>query len=135
MSSSLNIVIADDETHIIIPLQMFLERAGHSVRAAENAEKALELIASSPADILITDVDMGAGMDGIELVAELRNRHLMLPIIVMSTMDADRIREHLAGFESVAFLPKPFSPKHAIALLGSMTSAMPGSGATSVALA
>src|SRR5437763_13937690 len=67
-----NLLIVDDEPGMRQLLShVFGRGAGHTVRAAENGAKALELLRQEPADLIISDVKM-PDMNGIELLRKVR---------------------------------------------------------------
>jgi CheY-like chemotaxis protein len=84
-----------------------LEEAGFEVAAAADAAEALSRIGEESFDCVVTDIEM-AGMDGLELTAQLRamEHFAQLPIVVVSTRDRpeDRLRGLKAGAE--AYLTK-----------------------------
>jgi DNA-binding NtrC family response regulator len=53
------------------------------VRTAGDGNQALAELDASPADVLITDINM-PDMDGIEILSELRKRGSALPVIAIS---------------------------------------------------
>jgi DNA-binding NtrC family response regulator len=67
------ILVVDDDPRILELLQMRLEGEGYRVETAGDGEAALERVAASPVDLVITDLKM-PGMDGLELLRRLRDR-------------------------------------------------------------
>ena len=59
-------VVDDDEASREMMLEA-LRRSGYRLRSANSAERALAILEKEPADLVVTDVQMG-GMSGIELV-------------------------------------------------------------------
>ena len=65
-------MVVDDDPAVREAAQELLERAGHTVKVAENGEIAGELLKAEPApDVLVLDLLM-PGRDGIHLLEELR---------------------------------------------------------------
>jgi two-component system, NtrC family, response regulator PilR len=62
-----NLLIVDDELSMRQFLTHLFQRAGHTVRVAENGRKAMELLRTQPADVILSDVKM-PDMGGIELL-------------------------------------------------------------------
>jgi len=59
-----------------------LRKRGFDVDAVNSAQQCLERLRTDPADVVVTDVQM-AGMSGIELCQELRQRHPdLLPLVL-----------------------------------------------------
>ena len=79
------ILLCDDEIHILRTAEIKLCRAGHEVRCANDGQEAWEAIQQECPDLLITDCQMPR-MDGFELVekvrADERSRHL--PILMLT---------------------------------------------------
>src|SRR4051794_9442137 len=100
------LLIVEDEQHIADGLKFNLELEGYQVEVAENGELALER-ASEPFDAVVLDV-MLPGIDGFQVVAELRKRGQFLPVLMLTARG--RAEDVLRGFEAGAddYLPKPF---------------------------
>lgn len=112
------ILIADDEPHVIRVLKLTLEREGYGVAAVGNGEQALQQIRSAHPDVLITDIQMPR-MTGRELCqaieAEWPQRRFT--IIVMTSMTEREQREWVASLKNIQFLEKPLSPRRLVAFL------------------
>ena len=78
-----NILLVDDNKHGLQARRSVLEQAGFSVTTSNSAVQALEVFASEKFDLVVTDFRM-PGMDGIELIAKLRETNASLPIIMIS---------------------------------------------------
>ncbi len=77
-----NILVVDDDALILKNTAALLEDLGHQVLIAPSGDEALALIEQrEDIDLLITDQVM-PGMTGSELVAQVRARRPMLPIIL-----------------------------------------------------
>ena len=77
------ILMADDNDELLEFHRLFLGENGHEVLTAINGDEAMNLIASEPVDLLITDVIM-PDKEGIETILELRRIKPDLPIIAIS---------------------------------------------------
>ncbi|MBP2681787.1 MAG: CheY-like receiver, AAA-type ATPase and DNA-binding response regulator, partial [Candidatus Krumholzibacteriota bacterium] len=77
------ILIVDDEKSMCQFLTIMLRKEGYQITAAPNGAKALEHYKSAKFDLVITDIRM-AGMDGIELLAELKKLDPNVPVIIMT---------------------------------------------------
>lgn len=76
------ILVAEDELHMRLTLEIIIERLGYMPLFATNGEEALEKLVqnqidSTPIDLLLCDIQM-PGMDGTELIETMRKRLLNL---------------------------------------------------------
>ena len=74
MSSRPRLLVVDDESTQREMLSSILERAGFGVTTAADGRAALELLDRSGFDLVLTDQRM-PGIDGLELLDEVRGRH------------------------------------------------------------
>jgi CheY-like chemotaxis protein len=61
------VLVVDDERVLADTLSIILSRSGFSVLTAYDGESALELARKMPPDLLLSDVMMGPGIDGVQL--------------------------------------------------------------------
>lgn len=105
-----DILLVDDEPHVIRVMRLSLERAGYTVRQAGNGEQALQEIRDTPPDMLITDIDMPR-MTGKELcltiAQEMPDRSF--GIYVLTSRTAQEHREWSAQLPRLRFMEKPVS--------------------------
>ena len=106
MQNDRHVLVVDDEWWVRAFLRVGLEDAGFAVTEAEDAETALAVLDAAPVRVLVTDVNLGAGPDGLALAAAARRRCPDLHVVYVSG-DPDRFhRRALAEWER--FVPKPF---------------------------
>ncbi len=102
------VLVVDDDRDMCAVLAAALEADGFEVSRALNAWLALEELTASPPDAVILDVMM-PGMDGFELLAEVRQRWLAggTRFLVVTCRTSER--DHLRGWELGAddYLTKP----------------------------
>jgi two-component system cell cycle sensor histidine kinase/response regulator CckA len=90
-----------------------LRLAGYEVLSCQQGDEAVDLLEARGGSIqlLVTDVNLGAGMDGFEAAALLRSRFPSLRVLYMSgEEEADRHGDRAAG-GSDRFILKPFTPR------------------------
>lgn len=109
-----NILLVDDDPHLIEVLRFALEQAGHRVTIASNGVLALRAIAISAPDLIVLDVLMPE-LDGTEVCRRLRQEGSRIPILFLSSR-ADEI-DRVLGLELGGddYLAKPFSPRELLA--------------------
>src|SRR5437660_377119 len=101
------LLIVDDEQGMRQLLSIVFGREGHDVRVAENGRRALELLRSREADVIVSDVKM-PDMDGIELLRAARELLPEVAVVLMTafaTVDTAREAFKLGADD---FITKPF---------------------------
>jgi two-component system cell cycle sensor histidine kinase/response regulator CckA len=103
------VLVVDDADGLRELAKRLLERQGHAVLVAADAEEALCLVESTPTiDILLTDVVM-PGASGPELTKRLVEQRPALKVIYMSGYTEDAIVQHGVLKPGITFLNKPFT--------------------------
>lgn len=107
------VLIVEDEPIQRMNTADMLEEAGFRAVEAANAKQAILILESHPdIRVVLSDVDMPPGMDGMELVALVRNRWPPIALILVSgqlTISNVRLPK------DALFFSKPFRPTELIA--------------------
>ncbi|MCI5131179.1 MAG: response regulator, partial [Candidatus Electrothrix sp. EH2] len=77
------ILIVDDELSMRDFLKILFENEGYETAVAPDAETALDLAINDPVDLVITDIRM-PGMNGLDLLAELKQHFPDIPVIMLT---------------------------------------------------
>jgi FixJ family two-component response regulator len=99
------ILLVDDDSGARDSLKFMLEVEGFQVRAYETAHELLNEEILPGAGCLVTDYRM-PGMNGLELVAQLRERRLMIPAILITTLPDEDLRRRATAAE-ISIIEKP----------------------------
>jgi two-component system response regulator AtoC len=83
VESMADIILVEDEEVLRRTLARTLEHEGHSVRAAESAEAALEALVAGPPDLLLTDQRL-PGIAGHQLLVKVKEAHPDLPVVLLT---------------------------------------------------
>lgn len=115
-----NVLIVDDDRHIVAMLASLLEEEGYVVRKAYDGLTALQETELSPPDLVLSDIAMPK-MNGLALAQRLRDRGIPVVLLSAAVTDPD-----LSG---IPFVPKPFDLEQIIEVvtrcIGSPLSAEP----------
>ena len=101
------ILIVDDEEGLRKGLSTLLEDEGYGVLAADNAERALEIMEAEHIDLVLTDMRM-PGMDGIELLKRIRERHGNMGVIILTGYSQIETYIEAMNFGAIEYVSKPF---------------------------
>ncbi|MCC2659103.1 MAG: two component heavy metal response transcriptional regulator, winged helix family [Panacagrimonas sp.] len=104
----MRILIVEDEDKTSSFLSRGLRESGFLVDTSPDGERALLLVLERSYDLVILDV-MLPGIDGWEVLRQIRARGLRMPILFLTARDAvdDRVRGLDAGADD--YLLKPFA--------------------------
>jgi CheY-like chemotaxis protein len=101
-----SILVVDDESLIRSLLSDFLIRRGFRVRAAQNGPEALTLVEQEQPRLIILDLNM-PGMNGVELLRELRKRNYPGGVITLTASQDEQLLEQTLELGSVDVMGKP----------------------------
>jgi CheY-like chemotaxis protein len=104
----LRILAVDDEPYLRDLIALMLERDGHTVVTTATGEQALEHLDDGSFDLVISDIGLGAGMNGWELGRQVRARFPVVRFALATGWGAqiDSAEARAGGVEAV--IPKPY---------------------------
>ena len=124
------ILVVDDERHIIELIQLYLAREGFAIETANTGDEAIEKFRSRQPDMVLLDL-MLPDQDGFEVCKKIRAIRPDARIVMLTARDDDVDR--IVGLELGAdkYLTKPFNPRVLLAeiralLRTSQSEAAPG---------
>lgn len=113
--NAIDILVADDEPHIVRALSFIFTREGFNVETAQDGEEALAKCRELAPRIMFLDLVMPK-MDGLQICRQLKSAgkttHPYLIILTSKGMDIDRDNCLKAGANE--FISKPFSPREVL---------------------
>jgi len=106
------VLIVDDSKVGRSMMVYALRTDGLHVLEAGDGREALDVMRRAPVDMLITDLRM-PDVDGIELVRKVRamDGYAEVPILMISGLADDAVREQALHAGVSVFLKKPFKPQ------------------------
>lgn len=122
-------LVVDDEVELLDIAAAYLRSMGYQVRTAADGREALGLLAVDAAvDLLITDVMMPGGMNGVRLAEEVRRRVPEVRVIFTSGFPAQALRARSGSELDAPLLAKPFLKRHFTATVAQVMEAAPQAG-------
>ncbi len=111
---SWSVVLADDNDDHALLIQMALERVATvplDIRRARNGDEALALVAASPPNLLLLDLNM-PGRSGHEVLERIKGdeRLRRIPVAVLTSSDRDEDVAESYGLGGNHFITKPGDP-------------------------
>jgi len=103
------ILIVDDEAELLEISVSYLTARGYTTLSANDGIEALHLLKKDGAvDVLITDIVMGGGMDGMELAQSVHRLYPQTRIIYSSGFPADALSTRSLPLADSLVLQKPY---------------------------
>jgi two-component system response regulator AtoC len=110
------VLVVDDEEGIRHMLAVLLARDGYQVTAVGSAEQALAEQARRDFDVVLCDIRM-PGIDGLDLVDEMRRRGSASTVIVMSAFGTLDVAVEAMKRGAYDYIAKPFKPDEVLLVL------------------
>jgi PAS domain S-box-containing protein len=107
------ILLVEDDPMTAAMEEIFLQDAGFEVMTANSGTRAVELALSSTIDLVLMDIDLGAGMDGTEAASRILS-HREIPLIFLSSHIEPEVVERTERITSYGYIVK--SPNSAVLL-------------------
>ncbi|MDZ5457522.1 histidine kinase famiy protein [Azohydromonas lata] len=102
------ILVVDDRPEVAEMAALLLEHAGYETVRCHGAQRALELLeAGPPFQLLLTDLIMPGGMNGVMLARQAQQRQPALQVLLMTGFADGTPARHGGGHYDIVF--KPFS--------------------------
>jgi DNA-binding response OmpR family regulator len=115
-----SVLLLDDEESILVPTARYFRNLGYSVDTAREAEEAEALVQHRCYDLAVLDLRVGpiGGTAGLDVLREVRRRHLTTRVIVLSAYISPEVEAEAWALGANGVLCKP-QPLPALACLAS----------------
>jgi DNA-binding NtrC family response regulator len=110
MTRAMHIMVVDDEETICVSLSAWLTKEGYSVETASSGQEALARIEKKQCELYLVDFKM-PGMDGLQLLAEIRKRQPDATIIMITAHGSIQSAVEAMKLGAIDYLCKPFDPE------------------------
>ncbi len=107
LSGQLRVLVVDDEPAILRFLRPSLATQGYIVSEASDGKSALEAVRRKAADVVVLDLGL-PDMDGLEVIRRLRDAGETLPIIILSSREAEDAKVKALDLGADDYVTKPF---------------------------
>ncbi len=110
MAEVKRVLVVDDERDMVRVISDFLKNFGYEVSFAIAGHSALDIMDKLPVDAVVSDISM-PGMDGFQLMMEIKNRWPGTPVILMTGLSVKESEKLAFSKGADAFIAKPFYMK------------------------
>src|SRR5208283_4017530 len=102
------ILVVDDEESMCTVVTRFLAMSGYDCQSTTDPVQALSILEPDDFDLVISDIRMH-GMDGLDLVREIRRKYPAIDTIIMSGFSGDYTYSDIIEAGAVDFIAKPIA--------------------------
>ncbi|MEV5650648.1 response regulator transcription factor [Nocardia sp. NPDC052254] len=104
----MRVLVVDDEVLLAATLRRGLRAEGFVVELAHDGVDGLDLATTGDFDVIVLDI-MLPGLNGYEIVREMRKRRIWTPVLMLSAKDGDYDMVDAFDLGADDYLTKPFS--------------------------
>ncbi len=104
----IKILIVDDEKFVRRTISRVLESEGMSTVEVSNGPDAIRMVQNQAFDLIILDIVMD-GMDGFQVIHQIRDLEILTPVFILSGRQADNDKVFALGIGADDYITKPFS--------------------------
>lgn len=118
------ILVVEDDPEIRDLMQLMLEQDGHEVVSAADGHLAMDVVtAGFRPQLILADFNLPNGMDGIEVIADLRGKlHTKVPAIILTGDISTNALQNI-GLQDCAHFSKPIRAREILAAIDRLLAA------------
>ncbi|SFV50112.1 Chemotaxis regulator-transmits chemoreceptor signals to flagelllar motor components CheY [hydrothermal vent metagenome] len=107
----INILVVEDDEVTALNLKLSLKKFNYSkTESCDTINKAKEYLSSSKIDLVIIDISLQEGDDGIKLASHIKEKY-DIPFIYLTSYSDDSIIQKAKQTEPYGYIVKPFNPE------------------------
>ncbi|MBZ5538764.1 MAG: sigma-54 dependent transcriptional regulator [Acidobacteriia bacterium] len=117
MRNHLNILVVDDDSTTLDLLQEALTAEAHSVTTSQSGEEALNLGRTQSFDVVISDIKMGMGVSGLDVLKSFRQITPTADVILMTAFGSMESTIEAVKAGAYDYISKPFRLEEILLIL------------------
>jgi DNA-binding NtrC family response regulator len=102
------ILVVEDEKAIQLALKGLLTREGHEIDLADDGEGAIELLRQQHFDLVITDLALGRGVSGMDVLKAAKEIRPETVVVMITAHGSEKIAVEAMKAGAEDYIPKPF---------------------------
>ncbi len=107
----MKILLVEDEGLVALYLKkVLIEHGFKEIQVARNGEEAVHKVEESEPDLMLMDIRLGKGINGIEAV-KLINSERKIPVIYITASTDEHTHREALDTDPLAILSKPIEPE------------------------
>jgi DNA-binding NtrC family response regulator len=103
-------MVVDDENGICKNVEKILSKKNYEVTTALSAEEAMEKMAGESFSLLISDIVMPGGMNGLEFLKIVKDQWPLTKVVMMTAYASTDTAVRAVRLGALDYIPKPFTP-------------------------
>jgi len=109
MAKKIKILTVDDEIGIVSFLYDFFSVRDFEVLQATNAKEAIEIVRKEKPAIVLLDINLGRGANGIDVLKDIMTIDNNIKVIMMTGVKDDEITKKALEMGATDYITKPLS--------------------------
>jgi DNA-binding NtrC family response regulator len=105
---TIRVLIVEDEAGIRLALSGLLRREGYEVIQCERGDDALARLEAEAFDFVLTDLALGEGPSGLDVLRCVRERQPETPVVMITAHGNEKIAVEAMKLGAEDYVPKPF---------------------------
>ena len=102
------ILIVEDERAIQLALESLLRKAGYEIQLAGSGAEALTLLQKDTFDLVITDLALGQGANGLDVLHAVKASRPETPVVMITARGSEKVAVEAMKGGAEDYVPKPF---------------------------
>ncbi len=121
------ILIADDSNFARNILKKYLNEGGFpDILFATNGKETIKMFKKHKPDVILLDVAMGGGADGIEALTKVKGLSPETKVIMITGLAEELLKDKAVSENADGYLLKPFKKEQVIRAIGFVMGYIPG---------
>ena len=103
------VLVVEDEAGIRLALTSLLRREGYEVLQSKSGDEALARLEVEAFDFVLTDLALGSGASGLDVLRSCRERQPETPVVMITAHGNEKIAVEAMKLGAEDYVPKPGS--------------------------
>ncbi|MGB8216970.1 MAG: response regulator [Candidatus Methanoperedens sp.] len=109
--NNIKILLVEDEAIVAMDIKIRIEKLGYIIPAiASTGEDAIKMAAEICPDLVLMDINLGGGMDGVEAAEQIHKR-IDIPIIYLTAYADEKTLSRAKITKPFGYILKPFEER------------------------